>query len=677
MANRNPPSSRQASGGSYSLGRLQQLTALLLACIAMISIYGVVMTAKTKTPRPPGLRDATMALGTPAPAATSTSTRQLFRASGALPATELEKQEEDGDAEEGKGQPAAPAPMEVPVEAPSAEPAEPEPERKTEPSQSSSEESTVAPEGCVFYSDFRDPYAKPDRLKGLSRLSSVLHTSKALSPSYAHFDASPSWRDALKEHQSKSKSKRGNQGNQSKQGKRDGFDDDDPVHVLVLTNHYYTFVAEFFRGALLNGFLPHLIGFSDAARLAMETKGISSITDEASAPAVPPRDPAAAAAPLPTEGSVVAGNSTGNTTTIVAAPSPSAPPPEPSPSPLPLPPRRRYTPDGYPVSRFDSSAPDFQWGNGKPLSWIIGPLTKLKETFGGKSLVVVADAHDSLIALPAKDLACRFRAFQQQNPGTRMLFGGERSCFPLSEEQCALFPTPPIAPHDPEAKPLPYKHVNTGGSISSIDDALAFMHGLEEVYKRTPAGSLLDSAENDQGATQLAFINETMRRQFGMAIDYEATSFFPMHMQQEAPYSSEMQWQEGVEHPGRGNFTFFCNTLTGHCPVLLHFNGGSKHLQVPIDERLLPTMATRDPALTPAIGEWLGDYELGMFSGLTLRQLVCDDRWTDDNAFNKIRPNWIPNCRGTPATEEEKQKALDGAWKAAKETLKLNKGIWG
>ena len=81
--------------------------------------------------------------------------------------------------------------------------------------------------------------------------------------------------------------------------------------------------------------------------------------------------------------------------------------------------------------------------------------------------------------------------------------------------------------------------------------------------------------------------------------------------------------------PGR-----VCNALSGSCPALLHFNGGSKGQQPEVDAALPTTRALEAPGAAPLRRE-LAAYHLPEL-GMTFRQFCCDRRWTRADAFNKV-----------------------------------------
>jgi hypothetical protein len=262
----------------------------------------------------------------------------------------------------------------------------------------------------------------------------------------------------------------------------------------------------------------------------------------------------------------------------------------------------------------------FRWGLGKPILALRAPVEALVARGGGASLVLVADAHDTLLAVPGSALAAAFRRAQARRPGTRVLFAAERSCFPISAEDCARFPDPPAG--------LPYRMLNSGAWMGEAADVLDVLDAVELMY---PGG--IDAPNvNDQAALQYLFLDTFARALLGLALDYENDVFMCMHM-------AAREAQPHATTPGR-----VCNALSGSCPALLHFNGGSKPLQPPIDAALASTAALAAAgADAAAMRRALAGYALPEV-GEEFRDFCCDARWTDAGAFNKIP---VPSMRCT------------------------------
>jgi len=309
----------------------------------------------------------------------------------------------------------------------------------------------------------------------------------------------------------------------------------DAIHVFAITNTYYTFCAEFLRSAVLQGYVPHIVGFQ-------------------------------------------------------------------------------------PFVDRDSL---FNWGNGKPLTWITPAVEALVARGGGHTLVMVADAHDTIMTARAADVACRFRAAQVADGDLRILFTAERACFPLQPEECDTFP--PTRPPG-----LPYRFLNSGGWMGEARDVVRFLRAVDAMYP----GGLLATNVNDQAAAQYLFLNATLRPSIGVELDYEARIFMAMHMQHEILEMVPVQRSPPLDG------TALCNTVTATCPAVLHFNGGSKGMQVGIDN---DTPAARATAASPDLARWVADYVVADVN-MSVRAFVCDPRWTDPGSFNKFRPNWLPGC---------------------------------
>lgn len=332
----------------------------------------------------------------------------------------------------------------------------------------------------------------------------------------------------------------------------------------------------------------------------------------------------------------------------------------------------------------------FGWHNGKPVMWFVPEMRALAERLGRHTLVIIADAHDVIFTLPARDAQCRFRQIQAEAAArgkpVRVLFSAERSCFPLGADECARFPDP-----EPD-RAWPYRYLNTGAVMGEVGDVLDVLIAMNASYP----GGLTATNINDQAAAQLLFINASQREAFGMRLDYGAALFMTMHMQHEQQFAHEMKQrplplpfsaqtpppmptvttprQLQLHQPaatdamgvtgassvaptgtfgiggrrvngvvrGPGANSFPCNTVTRRCPIALHFNGGSKSLQSGYDDSLASTQATIEDT---RVAQLVADYRVGVL-GMTVREMVCDPEWTDDAASNKFRPAWIPGCRG-------------------------------
>ena len=203
-----------------------------------------------------------------------------------------------------------------------------------------------------------------------------------------------------------------------------------------------------------------------------------------------------------------------------------------------------------------------------------------------------------------------------------MLFAAERSCFPITEDECARFPYPPPG--------LPYRMLNSGGWMGAAADILDVLDAVELMY---PSG--IDAAEtNDQAALQYLFLDKFARTLLGLALDYDGSVFMCAHM-------AARELRPHPRTPGR-----MCNALSGACPAVLHFNGGSKWLQVPIDDALATSAAinARGPQAA-ALRRQLAAYTLPDV-GSTFRDFCCDMRWTSTNMFNKVSVRSMRCARG-------------------------------
>lgn len=306
------------------------------------------------------------------------------------------------------------------------------------------------------------------------------------------------------------------------------------VHAFVVTQDYFTFACEGVQSAVLNGVVPHVVGFGGPGWESGDGRGLLHT--------------------------------------------------------------------GVP----------FRWGLGKPVLALRAPIEALVADLGGDVLVLVADAHDALLTVPGAALVHKFRAVQARAPATRVLFSAERSCFPISAEDCARFPEPPQG--------LPYRMLNSGAWMGSAADVLNVLDAVELLY---PGG--IDRANtNDQAALQYLYLDPFARAFLGLALDYGNEVFMNMHMA-----AREARPHGGT--PGR-----VCNALSGSCPAVLHFNGGSKGLQVPIDSALATTAAAqaRGPA-GAALRRALGAYVVPGVD-MPFRDFCCDPRWTDHSRFNKV-----------------------------------------
>jgi hypothetical protein len=309
------------------------------------------------------------------------------------------------------------------------------------------------------------------------------------------------------------------------------------LHAFAITNDYYTFVCEFLRSALLNGIVPHILGFTPAASDKL-----------------------------------------------------------------------------------------FNWGLGKPLLWLRPAVAALVAATGPHTMVLLADAHDTLVLVPGATIIARFRYIQARRaragqPPMRVLITAERSCFPIPEEDCARFPLPDVAGS-------PYRNLNSGGWMGEAADVLAVLDAVDAAY---PEG--LEAANmNDQGAMQYAYLNASSRAALGLQLDYSNQVFQAMHMSE-----NEVR----PPHPDRA--WHFCNAITGGCPALLHFNGGSKGRQLPIDAGLRTTTITLGEKRDDAVVAWLDGYEVGGVN-MTVREFCCAPQWTQGGAgaaFNKARAAWL------------------------------------
>ena len=118
------------------------------------------------------------------------------------------------------------------------------------------------------------------------------------------------------------------------------------------------------------------------------------------------------------------------------------------------------------------------------------------------------------------------------------------------------------------------------------------------------------------------------RRALGMELDVNNTMFQAMHESR-----GDLKYDEagGV----------FRNVASNSVPVLLHYNGGAKKDQVVMDVDLVAAEARRNGGLarTPDGREMGAVVVPGL--DFTVRELCCSNSWTDNNAYNKLRPKWL------------------------------------
>lgn len=306
------------------------------------------------------------------------------------------------------------------------------------------------------------------------------------------------------------------------------------LHVFAITNTYYTYVCEFLRSAILNGIVPHIVGFAP-------------------------------------------------------------------------------TTDGPSL---------YNWGLGKPLLWLRPSIDALITTVGPRTVVMLADAHDTMFTVTGENIIARFRYIQSKRPGMKILVTAERSCFPISEEECNNFPLPDLC--------SPYRNLNSGGWIGEAQDVLAVLDWVDTMY---PQG-LEIAIMNDQAALQYAYMNETSRRLLGLALDYTNQIFMALHLS-ETEVTIMKEDQTSWRH---------CNRVTGGCPALLHYNGGSKPFQPPHDTKLRTSILTvtgeDTHGLKKNITTYLDNYIIGGINS-SVRDFCCNPAWTDPNQGNKVRADWL------------------------------------
>ncbi len=214
----------------------------------------------------------------------------------------------------------------------------------------------------------------------------------------------------------------------------------------------------------------------------------------------------------------------------------------------------------------------------------------------------------------------------------RILVTAERTCFPLTEKECEDFPPPDLC-FSPDF--LPYRYLNSGGWMGEARDVLAVLHAIEEKYPRG-----LEAANmNDQAAMQYLFANKTSRVKLGMRLDYTNQIFQAMHMS--APELVIMRHRVHNRTDNQRPLPWReCNVLTGGCPALLHFNGGSKDLQKPRDDLLHSTAITLGTFKSDRITRRVNQYVPGGLN-MSVATLCCSNAWTSDGLFNKKRPEWL------------------------------------
>jgi hypothetical protein len=303
------------------------------------------------------------------------------------------------------------------------------------------------------------------------------------------------------------------------------------IHAFLITQDYFTFTCELLQSAILNGIVPHIIGFGGPGQgRGLLDRGVV-----------------------------------------------------------------------------------FNWGLGKPILSLRAPIEKLIARLGGETLILVTDAHDTLIMTSGKALALKFRAFQAHFPLARVAIAAERSCFPITQAECYRFP-----PTEPPG--LPYTNLNSGTWIGEGRHILNVLDAIELSY---PNG-LVNYTMNDQAALQYLYLDRFARSFLGLQLDYANELFMCMHMA-----------QGDIEiHPKAPYRT--CNKLSLACPAVLHFNGGSKDLQKPIDHGISTSLAVNDKSSNgEQLRRALAEYTLPEVE-VSFRSFCCDRRWVDVHVGNKV-----------------------------------------
>lgn len=313
----------------------------------------------------------------------------------------------------------------------------------------------------------------------------------------------------------------------------------------------------------------------------------------------------------------------------------------------------------YPPDYFLPSRWQFDWGGGKPLYWLNDPVRAILDRYGPDAWLLFMDAHDAVVVESGAELIRRFKAIQAVQPNIKVIATAERKCFPLTDAECELFPLPPLHPG-----PNPYRYLNSGAWMGRAKDVLDMLLALPapQAGEYTVTGGYMD-----QGEFQKLFLNDKTRDRYGMALDYNVSLFQAMHMAWptgDPGYDWDLKWVDvaaaqsssydttlnssstshatasSVMPTGRQKF---CNVWTGHCPAVVHFNGGSKGLQVEFDLKLEGTAhwnTLPEPVKAAYASVNVTGADGSPDKRLTFRDVCCDPQWTG-SAFNKVRPVWL------------------------------------
>ena len=150
-----------------------------------------------------------------------------------------------------------------------------------------------------------------------------------------------------------------------------------------------------------------------------------------------------------------------------------------------------------------------------------------------------------------------------------MIFGAECGCWPQVTRDKGK-----TCRDKYPASPTPLRYLNSGSWIAPAGIALEFFSFITAGIPTNLTEEDFKSI-NDQELASDAYMNETVRKRFSVALDHYSRLFGAMHSVNDdtlVPNCDPHPWYRLSQGGG------FVNTFLNSTPGVLHFNGGGKRL---------------------------------------------------------------------------------------------------
>ena len=183
-------------------------------------------------------------------------------------------------------------------------------------------------------------------------------------------------------------------------------------------------------------------------------------------------------------------------------------------------------------------------------------------------VVVFNDGHDVLYVQSADHILANYRQVAHATNAS-IIFSAECGCWPQVIRDKGR-----TCRDEYPRSPTPLRYLNSGSWIAPAGIALRYFSYLMAAIPKDQNEQDFKKI-NDQELASDAYMNETLRRHFSVALDHYSRLFGVMHPIKDdtlVPNCNPNPWYRFSEGHG------FHNTFLNSTPGVLHFNGGGKPL---------------------------------------------------------------------------------------------------